>query len=68
MNIFKKIENCNILFVVGAHDKTYIELNETNNCELFVTNKGHSIPNLNKKNDYISIVAINKIHQFIEKT
>ena len=58
----------------GAHDhtlndslKSYMELEKNNNCKLFVTNKGHSIPNLRKKNDYVSIVAINKIHKFIEK-
>ena len=71
-DIFENIKDCNILCISGAKDyilndslKSYIELQKNNNCELFITNKGHQIPQ-NKKDDIISFEALKKIHKFIE--
>jgi predicted esterase len=68
-SVFNKINNCNLLFIIGEKDEIrlnsfdlYCKLKKNNNVEIITFDGGHCIPN-NKSQD-----VINSISNFIKKT
>lgn len=73
-DVFNDIKNSNILFIINSKDstiknslKTYEELSENNNCEVFITTDKNIFSSLNGDTcNKTTYKAINKINKFIK--